>query len=78
VKTESQVGDIHKYSANSIETVTISRGAEKPIRIDVEMTENVGFFQVEEVLMQKIGMSPARQHLELYAGVKGEPRKRYL
>lgn len=78
VKTESQVGDIHKYSANSIESVTISRGSEKPIRIDVEMTENVGFFQVEEVLMQKIAMSPARRHLELYAGVKDEPRKRYL
>lgn len=78
VKTGSQVGDIHKYSANSIESVKIMPGEEKPVRIDVEMTENVGFFQVEEVLMQKVSMSPARMHLELYAGVTGEPRKRYL
>ena len=53
-------------------------GEEKPMRIDVEMDADVGFFQVEEVLMQKLSMSPAQSLVELYAGVSGLDRKRYL
>lgn len=48
------------------------------MRIDVEMDADVGFFQVEEVLMQKLSMSPAQSLVELYAGVSGLDRKRYL
>jgi metal-dependent HD superfamily phosphatase/phosphodiesterase len=73
-----KVGDIHKYSANSIEEVRLSSGLEKPIRIDVVMSSEVGLFQVEEVLLGKISASPAKSYIELYALVKdGEP-KRYL
>ena len=72
------VGDIHKYSANAILRVRILPGEEKPMRIDVEMDADVGFFQVEEVLMQKLSMSPAQLLVELYAGVSGLDRKRYL
>lgn len=75
---EPRAGDIHQYSAASIERVEIVPGEHLPIRISVEMTESVGFFQVEEVLLQKIGMSPAKPYLELEARVgEGEPR-RYL
>lgn len=72
------VGDIHKYSANSIEKVKILSGQEKTIRIEVEMSGDVGFFQIEEVLLQKINNSPARNLIELYAGVIGQEMKRYL
>lgn len=72
------VGDIHKYSANAILHVRIGPGAERPLRIDVEMAAEVGFFQVEEVLMQKLSMSPARSLIELSAGVAGQDRKRSL
>lgn len=72
------VGDIHKYSANAILRVRILPGDQKPMRIDVEMEADVGFFQVEEVLMQKLSMSPAQSLVELYAGVSGQERKRYL
>ncbi len=73
-----QVGDIHKYSANAITHVGIHHGENKPIKIDVEMSAEVGFFQIEEVLFSKINASPAKQFVELYAGVTGEERKRYL
>jgi metal-dependent HD superfamily phosphatase/phosphodiesterase len=73
-----KVGDIHKYSANSIKEVRIGKGTEKPIRIDVSMSSEVGLFQVEEVLLQKIAVSTAKVYIELYARVnEGEP-KRYL
>lgn len=73
-----QVGDIHKYSANAITRVGIHHGENKPIKIDIEMSSEVGFFQIEEVLLTKVNSSPAKQYVELYAGVTGEERKRYL
>jgi metal-dependent HD superfamily phosphatase/phosphodiesterase len=75
---QPKVGDIHKYSATSIEGVQIGKGTEKPIRIEVSMSSEVGLFQVEEVLLQKIAASTAKVYIELYAQVnEGEP-KRYL
>lgn len=72
------VGDIHKYSANAITHVGISKGDKKPLKIDIEMSSEVGFFQIEEVLLTKVNSSPAKQYIELYAGVEGQERKCYL
>ena len=74
----AKVGDIHKYSANSIEKVFILAGKSKPIRIEVKMNSNVGFFQVEEVLYPKINSSSIKNYIELYAGVIDEDLKKYL
>ncbi len=89
----AKVGDIHKYSANSIEKVKIFNGLEsdraqelkseanseiKPICIEVEMSSEVGFFQIEEVLIQKINSSPIRPYISLYAGITGQEFKKYL
>jgi metal-dependent HD superfamily phosphatase/phosphodiesterase len=74
----SKGGYIHQYSANSIEEVRLSPGQEKPIRIDVYMSSEVGIFQVEEVLLVKIASSTAKPYIELYAQVKGGKPKRYL
>ncbi len=76
--TEPRVGDIHKYSASSIEDVSIRSGAEKPVSITVEMSSEVGFFQIEEVLLPKLARSTIRQYIELSAFVTGASPKRYL
>lgn len=73
-----RVGDIHKYSANAINRIGIHKGERKPVRIDIEMSADVGFFQIEEVLLTKIDASPAKQFVELYAGVAGQQAKCYL
>jgi metal-dependent HD superfamily phosphatase/phosphodiesterase len=73
-----KVGDIHKYSANSIEDVKIGKGGEKPIRIGISMSSEVGLFQIEEVLLQKIAASTAKPYIELYALVNQNEPKRYL
>jgi metal-dependent HD superfamily phosphatase/phosphodiesterase len=78
INNESRVGDIHKYSSSSVEKVTIEKGSEKPIKISIEMTASVGFFQVEEVLIGKIMASTIKQYIELYANVIGRDIKRYL
>jgi hypothetical protein len=78
LNTEPKAGDIHKYSANSIERVKIEKGNPKPVRISVEMSTDVGFFQIEEVLLPKVNMSPAKQYIELYAGIVDKEIKKYL
>ncbi|MCL2801423.1 MAG: phosphohydrolase [Treponema sp.] len=74
----TRMGHIHQYSANSIEEVKITEGKEKPIRIDISMSNEAGIFQVEEVLMHKISGSTAKQHIELYAKVRNDEARRYL
>ena len=78
INTQPKVGDIHKYSANAINIIVIQEGENKPIRIDIEMSGDVGFFQIEEVLLTKIDSSPAKAYVELYAGVVGQEKKCYL
>lgn len=78
IALEIAEGDIHKYSANSIEKVHITRGEEHPVKIEVYMKSEVGLFQIEGVLMPKIQSSPAKHLVELYACVEGEKEKRYL
>ena len=78
IPTKPTEGDIHKYSANSIEKVRITRGIEHPIKIEVLMKSEVGLFQVEGVLMPKIQSSPSKHLVELYACVEGQETKRYL
>lgn len=78
LNTDPRVGDIHKYSANSIEKVVVQAGQLKPIRIDVEMSSEVGFFQIEEVLLTKVDKSTVKPYVELHAGVVGAESKQYL
>jgi metal-dependent HD superfamily phosphatase/phosphodiesterase len=73
-----RVGDIHQYSANSIEELSIEPGTEKPISIRVDMSSEVGLFQVEEVLLNKIAAGTAKSYIELYAVLNGGKPKRYL
>ncbi len=78
INNSPRAGDIHKYSANAITRVSISHGENKPIKIDIEMSADVGFFQIEEVLLTKVDSSPAKPYIELYAWVTGNEKKRYL
>lgn len=78
LNTAPKAGDIHKYSANSIERVKIEAGDELPIKITIRMSAEVGFFQVEEVLLTKIDKSPVKPFVELYAAARDGEVKRYL
>jgi len=71
-------GNIHKFSANSINKVSLTQGQEKPINIKITMSSEVGIFQIEEVLMSKIAVSTAKPYIELYAQVNNDEPKRYL
>lgn len=78
INNSPKAGDIHLYSANAITRVSIRHGENKPIKIEVEMSSEVGFFQIEEILLPKIQASTAKQYVELYACVTGQESKCYL
>ncbi len=73
-----KVGDIHRYSASAVDKVDIRRGDDRPIRIEISLRENAGFFQVEQVLFPKVNASPVKPYIELVAGRKGGALLRYL
>ncbi len=75
---QPRVGDIHKYSASSIQKVNIMKGEKKPIKILIEMSQSAGFFQIEEVLFPKIISSPVKPYIELYGQVKNKELMQYL
>ena len=77
IQHQARVGDIHKYSSSAVDRIRITEGTDRPVSITVEMNQSVGFFQVEEVLYPKLNMSPAKEFIELYAGVEGHEPKRY-
>jgi uncharacterized protein len=68
------IGDIHRFSASAIDTVRISKGNHKPVRIDVNMLASAGLFQVEEVLMGKAKVSPIMNYIEVAAHLEGKER----
>ncbi len=78
LSTEPKIGDMHRYSASAIQKLSITKGEKKPIRITVEMSQSVGFFQIEAVLYPKIFSSPIKPYIELHAGVTGENMMCYL
>jgi uncharacterized protein len=72
------IGDMHRYSASAITRVDITQGDSKPVRLSVSMENVTGLFQVEEVLMAKVKVSPMMAHLEIVALVGDQPPRFYL
>ncbi|MBI4497743.1 MAG: HD domain-containing protein [Chloroflexi bacterium] len=70
--------DIHSVSTTAIERVRLSRGAAKPVRIDITLSNSVGLFQLDELLRRKLHTSGLADHVELAAQVAGDiPRSGY-
>ncbi len=78
LERDPMVGDIHRYSASAILRVDLQKGATKPVRIQVQMENASGLFQIEEVLMTKVKASPIIPHLEIAAHVGDDPPRLYL
>lgn len=64
--------DIHEYSAMAINKVEITKGKEKPVQIYIEMENEAGIFQVEEILLKKLEASLIRDKVEVLVNLKGK------
>jgi uncharacterized protein len=69
---------IHALSAAAIDEVRIEAGDERPVKVEIEMNNSAGIFQVDDLLATKLRGSPLEGHVEVIAQVKGETEKRLL
>jgi len=67
--------DIHSVSALSIKAVRIVPGEKKLVRIEVDMTESAGVFQIQNVLGRKIETSGIQHYIEVQGKVVGEEKR---
>jgi metal-dependent HD superfamily phosphatase/phosphodiesterase len=72
-----QVG-IHSLSAAAIDEVRIEAGENRAVRIEIEMNNSAGIFQVDGLLAKKLRGTPLEEHVEVVAQVEGETEKRLL
>jgi metal-dependent HD superfamily phosphatase/phosphodiesterase len=69
---------IHSLSAAAIDEIRIEAGEERPVRIEIEMNNSAGIFQVDDLLATKLRGTPLEGHVEVVAEVAGETEKRLL
>ncbi len=75
---ESGEINIHSVSAQAVEAVTIERGEERPIRLNIELNNSAGIFQVDELLRRKLTNSTLRPYVEVFAHMEGEEERHLL
>jgi len=69
---------IHSISAAAIDEVRIEAGEERPVRIEIQLNNSAGIFQVDDLLATKIRDTPLDGKVEVVATVEGETEKRLL
>jgi metal-dependent HD superfamily phosphatase/phosphodiesterase len=69
---------IHSISAAAIDEVRIVAGEEHPVRIEIELNNSAGIFQVDDLLATKIRGTPLEGRVEVVAKIEGESEKRLL
>lgn len=69
---------IHSISAAAVDEVKIEAGEERPVRIEIELNNSAGIFQVDDLLATKIRGTPLEGRVEVVAKIEGESEKRLL
>jgi uncharacterized protein len=69
---------IHSISAAAIDEVRIEKGEERPVRIEIQLNNSAGIFQVDDLLATKIRDTPLEGRIEVVAEIEGESEKRLL
>jgi hypothetical protein len=69
---------IHAVSAAAIDAVTIRKGENRPVRVQIRMSNSAGIFQVDELLRRKLRHSTLAGLVEVVAQIEGESEKRLL
>jgi hypothetical protein len=78
VAFETQLANIHSLSAAAIDDVRILPGNQRTIRVEIDMNNSAGVFQVDELLASKLRGSGLEDHVEVVARIDAEHEKRLL
>lgn len=68
--------NIHSVSAQAVDDVNIKKGENKPVYIEIKLTNSAGIFQIDELLKNKLRYSPIKQFVEAIAKIEGEMEPR--
>ena len=75
---ESGRPNIHSLSAYAIEDVKIVPGEDRPVRVEIAMSNSAGIFQVDNLLAEKLRGSGLEDHIEVIAHIDAETEPRLL
>ena len=75
---ETRRPNIHSISAAAIDAVRIEAGEERAVRVEIEMNNSSGLFQVDELLATKLRGSGIEEHIEVVAEIDAEHEKRLV
>jgi metal-dependent HD superfamily phosphatase/phosphodiesterase len=78
VSLETHLPNIHSLSAAAVDEVRIVEGDDKPIRVEVEMSNSAGVFQVDDLLAAKLRGSGLEDFIEVVAQIEAEHEKRLM
>ena len=70
--------NIHSLSAYAIEEVKISPGRDRAVRVEINMSNSAGIFQVDELLATKLRGSGLEEHIEVIARIEAEHEQRLV
>jgi uncharacterized protein len=70
--------NIHSLSAYAIDEVRIGAGEEKAVRVEIDMSNSAGIFQVDEGLGAKLRGTPLAEHVEVIARIEAEHERRLV
>jgi metal-dependent HD superfamily phosphatase/phosphodiesterase len=75
---ETRRPNIHSISAAAIDAIAIEPGEERAVRVEIEMNNSAGLFQVDELLATKLRGSGIEEHVEVLAKIDAEHEKRLV
>ena len=78
VPYEQGLQNIHSISNYAIESVKISPGEETAVRVEIDMNNSAGIFQVDEGLGTKLRGTPLAEHIEVVARIDAEHEQRLV
>ena len=75
---EAGATNIHTVSAAAVDKVKLTPGQEKPVRVEITMSNSAGIFLVDELLKRKLRNSSIVAYVEVVARIEGEAEKRLI
>jgi metal-dependent HD superfamily phosphatase/phosphodiesterase len=78
VSLETHLPNIHSLSAAAVDEVRIVEGEQRPVRVEVDMNNSAGVFQVDDLLATKLRGSGLEDYIEVIARIDAEHEKRLL
>lgn len=70
--------NIHSVSAAAIESVSIEKGRDRPVRVVIHLSNSAGIYQVDELLRHKLKNSTLAPYVEVEASLEGDTERRLV